>query len=405
MIQGMRHTGRCWLAVLALMSMAASGHAQETTPEPPENTVLVIGTAPVGGKNVAAAKAKALENGMRAAVDQAALGYSGAEALAGGFDAYNGLVLGKPDDYVDQYQILAESTAGDYCRLLMRVTVSAEKLFGKLPGPVIADPSQAPLIPKVLFLLAEQGMEDLTPRFWWGQGEERGIGTAEAAMMAVAKRAGFEVMDHGTETPDIPVKGAIVFQVDLTDRDALEVGRHMGAGLAVVGKAIVYKVTDTAGEQMPMFNATLTARLLHVGSGEVLASVLETGVAQHWEDKEGGHEALQTAGTQAMERLLAAVAGKLTPAGEKTDAFTLHVSGTDNLGNFVQFRKQLAATPGVESLRMTGLQPNAATIEARFAGAPEAFVSALKEMAFKMFTVEIESVEDRAVRLSLNGAR
>lgn len=400
MLEGFRSMRCVWLIGLALILPAPLCRAQEAAPE---NTILVIGTADIKNKNVADAKTKALENGLLSAVDQAAAGYSGAEAMGGVFGEYNGWVMGKADDYVDQYQILAESSAGGYYRILLSVTISVDKLFAKLPRPVVADQTQAPAVPKVLFLVAEQGMEDLNPRFWWGEGERKGIGMAEGAMAEAAERAGFEVMAHGTETPDIPVKGAIVFQADLADRDALEIGRHLGADLVVVGKAIVYKVTDTAGEQMPMYNATLTARMLHVGTGEMMSSVLETGVAQHWDDTEGGHQALKTAGTQAMERLLTAIRGKLTPTGEKTDAFTLHVTGTDSLGNFVQFRKQLAQTPGVDSMRMTGLQPNTATIEVRYAGGAEALSNALKNMDFPLFTVEIELIEERAIRLSLKG--
>ena len=398
MVQGLRAVRASWLVWFALMWMIPLCGAEETATE---NTVVVIGTAVIKDKNVAAAKSEALENGLLSAVDQVAVGHSGPEAMSRVFSDYNGWAVKKADDYVDQYQILAESSADGRYRMLLSVTVSGEKLLGRLPAAAVADATQASGVPRVLFLVAEQGMTDPAPRFWWGEGEQKGTGMAEAAMMAVGTRAGFEVVDHGDKTPDIPVKGAIVFQADISDRDALEVGRYLNAGLVVVGKAIVYKVTDTAGEQMPMYNATLTARILHTGTGESLASILETGVAQHWDDTEGGHQALKNAGTQAMERLLSAIKGELSPSGEKTDIYTIYVTGTENLGHFVQFRKQLSQTPRVDTLRMTELKPNTATLQVSFAGERQALTNALKSMAFELFTVEIETEEDRTVRLAL----
>ena len=225
---------------------------------------------------------------------------------------------------------------------------------------------------------------------------------AEAAIARKAEAAGFVVIEHGTGTPDVPVKAAIVFQPELSNRDAADIGRLMGADVAIVGKAIAYAIGDTGAGGDPAYNATITVKAVQVDTGQEITSGFETAVRQGANDTEGGREALTAAGIQAAgtpDPQHRVGLGKHPSAPARS--ITLTVSGTGNLGNFVRFRQTLRDLDGVMDLQVREMNTDAAIIAVRFEGNSQDLKERLLANTFELFAIDVLSMSNKRLDIAL----
>ncbi len=387
-----------WMLPLLLVAGNMPVSAQETEP----SSVVVIGSSTIQDNNRAAAKDLAVAAALDAAVEQAAISVFSPEALAQDFQRFSLVIRGKTDAFIDTYRILAESSVGNRYRVMLQATVSAGKLQEQLSG--FRNRAATPATkPTVLFLLAEQNLDDLSPTYWWGENEGPVFTVAEQAMAEKMKAAGFEVVDHGNEVPDVTLEAAIVFQPDLDNRDAVDIGKSLNADYVVVGKAIVYQVPELDENEIPAFNATLTARIVGTETGEEISSVLETVVQKNPDPVTGSREALMAAGAMAGEKLAAEALSRWQARTPEVagDRIALTVTGTRNLGNFIRFRRALSETPGVKDLRMDEMNPDEAVIQVAYEGNTRELAEALAMMSFRLFRIDIQDVTETYIRISL----
>lgn len=419
------HPVRSFLTTLLLMFLAvAAANAQE--PEPgPDNIVTVIATRLIQGGNIAAAKQEAVEAALAAAVDQAAMIVFSTEVLAREFKPYSAVVSGNTEKFIDSYKILGESSSGRNYRIMLQATVSFDQLKASLaefqpvagsdPGLSAGlgagpDPGSVEAVerPKLLILLSEQNINDISPKFWWGENAKPTAANAETAIARNAEEAGFVVIDHGSGTPDVPVKAAIIFQPELSNRDASDIGQRLGADVVIVGKAIVYAIGDTGAGGDPAYNATITVRAVRADNGQEISSGFETAVRQDSNEIEGSRKALTAAGTQAADHLIPSIRSVLktiAPPAESNspsaENITLTVIGTDNLGNFVRFRQGLRGTEGVKDLQVQQMVPNEAVIVVQFEGSAQELGERLINNTFQLFDIDIRNISNTDLDIAL----
>ncbi len=408
------------LFLLTALCLPAAMAGPATAPD--ETPVVVIGLSPVFRGNTAAARLNAVADGMSRAVDQAAFAMIETKALSRDFSRYQSLVTGHTNDFVDSYQVLAEGAFDKVYRVMMRVSVSREtlgsRLFPVFPQKTAAADAAPPDAagpadrkPQVLFLMSEQSLSDVDPRFWWGSLSDDGGVRTESAMTAPLVKAGMEIITHDRITPDMPLKSAIIFQPDLDNALALDIGRVMKADAVVAGKAIVYKMPGNADESETSYNATVTARLLDVGTGRKLGDTLETAVTKDTDDA-GADTALDLAAGRAAETL-AAAAGALNAAGdaasqdggagdENPGRVYLEITGVRQLGNYIRFRRFLTEQKGVNGLTTESLRGDEARLLAGWNQGAGALAALLKQARFSFFTLVIDTVETDRIVLSLS---
>ena len=51
-------------------------------------------------------------------------------------------------------------------------------------------------LPKILFLIAEQNVEDIMPKYWWGEDPDVTRYVSESAMAEIMGAKGFTIIDH-----------------------------------------------------------------------------------------------------------------------------------------------------------------------------------------------------------------
>jgi hypothetical protein len=444
-------------------------------------SVKVIGVAEIQGKNVEQAREKAISDGLTSAVEQAALETFPTDALADNFQKLSEILQTKPDKFVQNYKVLAEYGTGKIYRIMLDVAVFTDKLkaeANQFPGmreTASADtlkeknlqPSQDDMreavpediqknlpqdktdtagtglignesssMPSILFLVSEQNLEDNSPRYWWGGDSSYIKAFSETAMSEEMRKKGFTVVTHGYFSAGSDKKIAITSQPELDNKEAVKIGSRLQADLVVVGKSVVYKVSDETGGNSS-FNGTVSARVLRTDSGEEIASTLQTAVRKNTDEDSGSREALLSAGEISGAELASQIAkawlgeepevSRASSPGllkQEKDTVTsqpeprpqdqekdkagglpgvaeLHVTGISNLGNFMRFRKVLSETPEIKDMKVYELKSDEATLIVNFQGDTKSLADILKSAEFKLFTVAIRDISQNALNIDL----
>ena len=452
-------------AVVLMMVLIAAFFIQDVCAQSSApNVADTVGTAMIRNRDQANAKKEALTAAMTAGVDQVVMRFFSPDTLSQNFKKYNETVLGHAADFVENYQVLAEGSSGKQYRVMLRVTVSVDTLKQKFPDFVMTEPraetekpaetvqetvpeafpgdaekpaetfpgkfpeeTEKPVettqeklpgesatvpqeekkdgVPRILFLIAEQDLQDMDPSFWWGKKIGNQECYTENAMRDSMKAAGFQIIEHGSGLPETGKTSHIVFEPDIENTEAAAVGREMKADVVIAGKAIVYKVqddTDTEEEgEIPSFNATLTVRAVLAESGKEIDSLLETAVLKYSSENTNGEKSLMSAGAEAADKLIPRISRIWNTAKEQGDSLELTVKGTRNLGNFVRFRKDLNAMPDVKNIHIESMKSDEADIRVAFSKDAQAFAEALKKMKFDSFGIEIRIISGKRLEIAL----
>jgi|GEM_PF-1363737 len=182
-------------------------------------------------------------------------------------------------------------------------TGTAETSVPTAQAPVKPEPANSmKAMPSVLFLLAEQNLEKDSFQYWWGGQSASLPSFSETAIGDVMQQKGFSVVNHGYRTSDGKGRSDMTYPPDLDNREAISMGTRMNAGVVIVGKTVVYKVSG-AGPGEVAFSSTVSARALRTGTGEEIAATFQTAVKTGTNETEGSKNALSAAGVLAGEDL------------------------------------------------------------------------------------------------------
>ncbi len=145
---------------------------------------------------------------------------------------------------------------------------------------------------KVILLISEQNIEG-PQRAWWAS--EIDLSTTETKLAGKLIAQGFEVLEPSALTKVIDQDKAFRI-VNFSDSKAVSLGNLSKADYVIVGKAIA-----SAGGNVPQSNmascfANITAKVIRVSDGKVIAYLDAAGSSVHMDKVTGGKEALTNAG-------------------------------------------------------------------------------------------------------------
>jgi hypothetical protein len=364
-------------------------------------TVVVVGSAPVFSGNVQSAREKAIRDGLVMAVARMTEEILQVEALVDNFPRVNELVYEQTDKYVQDYKVLTETTSdsGKFYRVVVQATVAGRKMAKLLSDQGILQVRTA--LPSVVFLIAEQNVKEILPRYWWGAGMGNFQSVSERAVAEVLKTKGYKVVGHKNVRLHNMVDWVADAQPNLSDERAVEIGTNMNADIVVVGSASASESTNTMGLEMKSFNGLFNARVLRTETGEEMFAVSRDSVATNVNEHEGGIEALLGAGNVAGEMLAVQLASAWRKVLEKPSQVEIVVGGTNQLANFVKFRKALSNTSGVEGIQVKEIKPNQTTLLVYFHGKAEELASALMLKTFEKFGIDIYEIAEDSLKIAL----
>lgn len=200
---------------------------------------------------------------------------------------------------------------------LIVVTVALWCLGGQARGSEPAE-SETRLLPRVLFMIAEQNIGQELVMYWWswwGKGGSQFTGqTVDMAVSeSVLKEAflaqGLNVIDISSETGTIEISNA--YRVaDLTSAATRVYGNKFGADIVITGKALAKEGPRTPGSSVGSYLAEITVNAIRVDTGQVLAAARGKGVARHIAQHTGGNEALARAAQSVADKLITQITSK-----------------------------------------------------------------------------------------------
>ena len=362
-------------------------------------TFVVVGTATMQGDNVSAVREKAIADSLVTAVALMTRELLEVESLVENFSQLNELLFNQASAFVQGYKVLTEADQDKFYRVIVKATVSGKKISKKLTDAGILRASTT--LPSVVFLIAEQNLEQESPMFWWSPMGSNFVSISEAVMVKHLRESGFTIINHRGARDRSLVDWEDINRPDLTNLEAAEIGAALKADVIILGTSLATPSTNIMGSAMRSFNGTVTLRALRSDGADPMLKLTRTAVAVSEDDSVGGREALVDAGAMAG----AALAEELNIAWQKQagrpSVVEVVILGTNQLANYVKFRKTLNSISGVEGIRVKEIKPNEATLLVEYIGKPQDLASALMQQNFKSFGINIYEVTPENLKVEL----
>ena len=167
-------------------------------------------------------------------------------------------------------------------------------------GLVFAQAADKDTKTKIILLIAEQNIEG-PQHAWWAS--EIDLSTTESALANKLIESGYEVLEPSAMNKIIKKDRA--FRVlGLSDATSVKIGNLSRAKYVVVGKAIASAGANVPQSSMRSCFANVTAKLIRVKDGSVLAYLDASGTSAHMDVVTGGKEALSKAGNNLAQKLV-----------------------------------------------------------------------------------------------------
>jgi hypothetical protein len=383
------------LAAGGLLLPGAAGAQQADQTE----TFVVIGTALVRGSNVSVAREKAIEDSLVTAVALMTEKLLDVDIIVGQFAKLNELLFEQTSKYIQDYKVLTEADLNNRYRVIVQATVSRLKISKLLTDSGILRLQTA--LPSVLFLIAEQRLQDQIPEYWWGSERPDFKSLAGSVMAEQLQEAGFTIIDHADIRDRAGLQWAEFDKPALTDQEAAALGSQLKADVVVTGMSAVSPSTNIMGSAMRSFNGTVTVRALKTEPVEPLLSLSRTAVAVSEDDAAGSRQALTDVGDLAGQALAEKLTAVWQEQAGKPSKIDMVIRGTSHLAYYVQFRKSLNTIAGVGGIRVKEIKPNEATLVVEYTGKSQDLASALMQKNFAGFGINIFEVTPGTVRVEI----
>ncbi len=177
---------------------------------------------------------------------------------------------------------------------IMATLVAAVVAFG------CAAEQKAPAKPKVILLISEQNIEG-PQRAWWAS--EIDLSTTEAKLATKLIDGGYEVLEPSNLNRIINQDKAFRL-VNFSDDKAVKLGNLSKANYVILGKAIASSGGNVPQSNMRSCFANISAKVINVKDGKVLAYLDASGSSAHMDVITGGREALSAAGDDLALKVL-----------------------------------------------------------------------------------------------------
>ncbi|MCP4113443.1 MAG: hypothetical protein GY749_49265 [Desulfobacteraceae bacterium] len=379
--------------------LTCSIHAEE---QPVVKTVKIIGTSSVYKGNIENAKKNAISGCLSSAVNQVAAELLQDQSLVNNFRKISETLHIKSGEFVQNYKVLAEAESEKIYSVMIQATVSVDRLKEQFSDAEIAEEKKPVVMPKVLFFIAEQNIDNLTPQYWWGENTNPVESVAENAIVKIMADKGFQVIKHGNSLPDQSGEdSAVIYKPYLEGYEAVDIGVKLQADVVIVGNCVAEKSLNTMGDDIKSFTGTVKTRAFRTDTGEEIASSSQTSVKADADEAKGATEALTASGNLAAGELASQIAYVWNQVVKEAEMLTISVGGTNNLGNFVMFRKALTGMPGVKEIQIREMKSDEATIVVDYKKELRELADALMITSFESFGIHLLEISGKTMKIDL----
>jgi hypothetical protein len=289
-----------------------------------DEIVEAEGMAPYKSDDLPGTKAAALAAAERSAVEKVVGVYVDARTRVDKAVSIEDRILTNAQGYVKKYEILSEGRSGDWYKMRIRALVATGQIHERLDSlGLLRQPSVGN--PRVALLLQE----------WIGEKNVTG-GEASRAMTQ-------GLLDRGFQVVELPAS------IDRSE-DPTEIAKTMSRGqaeLLVAGLARAQSLGygQKAFGGLSSYRASISCRVLEVGTGEVLTTVSETASGLEGTPDIAAGKALAQVGQMGAVDM-ADLPRQLADRAH----VSINISGITSFDALGNFEKSLSADPGVKDL-------------------------------------------------------
>ena len=392
------NVAKIMLYVLVLLAIVVPVSNAQVEEQSLIKTVVVIGTGDIYRGDSARARETAVAASLVLAVDMVTVEILPIESIVRNFKAINEIIYSRTGELIQGYKVLAEFPAEKQYRVMVQAAVSIKALEEKLleAGIMVAKK----VMPKTLFLVAEQHFEDNLLNYWWGKDSAFFQAIAEVSMAETLSSENFSIIDH-----DLVRLNAELYDVydkpDLNNQEAAALGNLLQAEVVIFGKSNAFIVSNTMGTNIKSFKGSVAVRAIRTDTGDQIASTTQSAVTANSDEIAGSREALTIAGALAGKELASQIAAAWQQEDQSHGMVEIVLEGTGNLANFIKFRSMLKDMPGVEEMQIKEIKSDQAIIMVSFQGSAKELADALILKTFESIGINIYEVSEKSLRIGL----
>jgi hypothetical protein len=382
------------LSATAPFPLMAQSHADN-------RNITVIGTGRIENENITSARKDAISDALVSVVGLVASDLLHPLVLVESFDEVNRLLLFDTSSFV-QYKVLTETTSGKTYRVIVQANVSVDKIQDLLTRNGILVQNETQL--KVLLLIAEKGLEEMSYQSWWEDSFTTSV--SEAALSNALSSQGLVVLDHGQFLPATLESRLSEMENPpgkfLSDAQAAYFGEWYQADIVIVGTAAAERASNALGDELRSFKGILAVRAIRTDTGEILSQSTRNVLIADAEDSTGTRKALTEVGTKTGAFLAVKIQRawqEATSTGPLTA--TIVVKGGYQLAHFVTFRKMLSELPDLTGLQTKGITPEETVLEFQYEGTTQGLAEMLLLKSSDDFGIHITEAAPEMIRLMI----
>lgn len=297
-------------------------------------TVEATGYAVISGGNTLVARDAAISDALRKGVEQAVGMLVSSETMVQDYQALSDNVYTKTQGYVKEYKIIREGQLQE----VYQVTVSATVAMGEIKNDLDALGLLMVKLekPRVLFLITERGLGINNDTLYTvgASGAEADVPAAESTLKEVFLNKGFQVVDISASPDKIETGGT---SSELSRDKARKIGRALNAEIVVKGKSVVREGMRIPESRIGAYLADITADVIRVDDGAVLASAKGHGAARNISDVSGGVDASGKAAFELADKLVEQIIARWTSGS----MVRIRVSGLTDYSKAADFKNLL----------------------------------------------------------------
>lgn len=384
--------------MLALIFSSTAAHGASAGPE--ERTVLAFGSSR-DNSDAAGSRNEAVSSAMRSAVRSAATGLLSEETIRQNFEALTEILDEKSDDFIRDYRILEEAGVKDKHQVLIRATVSHERIRQALKKEGIETAPPEP--PSVLFMIAEKNIDDLDFDYWWRSGY-RGFSNPAAtpSIRQIFLENDFTVIDP----PDDSANSAKMLKnlepgAEPADYEASIVARRLGAELVVTGTATAEATANRMGEDIRTFRGDINLRVIDAETGEKLTTIREKAITVSRDAQKAGRNAIADAAFQAGRKLSDRIASIRLQDSEAAEQLIIRITGDPVLEHLEKLRNAIKQQSGVSALQTTDMTARSASLSVDYRGTAQELADDLLMHSFESFGINIKDISEKELSVEL----
>lgn len=384
-----------------LLFLLACSIVSKAYADPQFETVTVDGMAPLGGSR-SAARDSAISDALRKAVEQSVGVMLSSETLVENSALVRDGIYSKSQGYIKQYRIVKESAAGNDYLVTVMASVGVSELKNDLGALGLLHIRAG--MPRVLFMIAEHQSGRDTPLYWWG-GDASSTSVSETAMKEEFLNKGFNLVDvsaAGIKTGIVAtVKGA-----DVSESLALEAGRVSGAELVIKGTARAGKAAGSSAATVGSYLADVSASVIRVDDGQLLASARGQGVSRHVSQNVGENSALELAGKDLSKKLIEQVLAKWAAETSGQNQTQIVVRNLKSISDLQKVKAYLSErVSGVQSIVQRSYREGLAVLDIHSKSSAQEIADSLSTAENPEIRLEITKTTSHTIEMTLGGTK